>query len=530
MTISEVTVAKINDLQIGQMKQFYINKSNILLARLGEQKFSATAPHCTHFGAPLEKGVLVGERIACPWHHACFNVTTGDQEEPPGLDALPSFPVRIEGENIMVQLPENPPEERTPDMAKHDPNVDSRVFAIIGTGPAGTFAAETLRQEGFQGQIFLITREERLPYDRTKLSKKYLQGKVEEEALPQRSCEFYQENDIELRCGKAVTKVDSNSKTITFEDDSAISYDSLLVATGGRPKRLNAPGIDLDNIFTLRQPGDVNHILETAEKNQRVVVVGSSFIGMETAASLTQQGLSVTVVSPESVPFEMILGQEVGKVFQDLHESQGVSFRFGTKATQFEGNGKVEAAILENGEKIPADLVVIGIGVEPVTDFLSGVKIDGKDNSVIVDEYLQAGENLYAAGDIARFPYAPLGKSTRIEHWRLAAQHGRIAAHNMAGNRVKFTGIPFFWSGQFDLKLRYAGHAEDWDEIIFDGDIKSREFLAFYIKNNRVLAVAGCGRDRDVAAITELMRLQQMPGADQIRNQSIDWVEYIHKS
>ena len=529
MKTSEVTVAQINDLRIGQMKQLSVNNSNILLTRLEEQKFYATAAHCTHFGAPLEKGVLVGERMACPWHHACFNVTTGDQEEPPGLDNLPSFPVRIDGQNIIVELPENIPEQRTPNMAKHNPSVDSRVFAIIGTGPAGMFAAETLRKEGFQGQIFLITREERLPYDRTKLSKKYLQGKVEEDTLPQRSCEFYQENDIELRCGKAVTKVDADLKTITFEDNSVISYDSLLVATGGRPKRLKVPGIDLDNIFTLRQPSDVNHILETAEQNQRVVVVGSSFIGMETAASLTQQGLSVTVISPDSVPFEKILGQEVGKMFQDLHESHGVSFRFQTKATQFEGKGKVEAVILENGEKIPADLVILGIGVEPVTDFLSGVKIEEKDNSVIVNEYLQAGKDIYAAGDIARFPYGPIEKLTRIEHWRLAAQHGRIAAHNMAGNQVKFTGIPFFWSGQFDLKLRYAGHAEDWDEIIFDGDVNSREFLAFYIKNNQVLAVTGCGRDSDVAAITELMRLKQIPSIDLIRNQSIDWVEYIHQ-
>ncbi|EAW38154.1 FAD-dependent oxidoreductase [Lyngbya sp. PCC 8106] len=530
MKTSEVTVAQINDLRIGQMKQLSVNNSDILLARLSEQKFYATAPHCTHFGAPLEKGVLVGERIACPWHHACFNITTGDQEEPPGLDALPSFPVRIDGQNIIVQLPETIPEQRTPNMTKHNPSADSRVFAIIGTGPAGTFAAETLRQQGFQGQIFLITREERLPYDRTKLSKKYLQGKADEEALPQRSCEFYQENDIELRCGKAVTKVDADLKTITFEDNSVMSYNSLLVATGGRPKRLNVPGIDLDNIFTLRQPTDVNQILETAEPKQRVVVVGSSFIGMETAASLTQQGLSVTVISPDSVPFEKILGQKVGEMFQDLHESNGVSFCFGTKVTEFKGNGQVKAAILENGEEISADLVVIGIGVEPVTNFLSGVKIEEKDNSVIVNEYLQAGEDLYAAGDIARFPYAPIDQLTRIEHWRLAAQHGRIAAHNMVGNQVKFTGIPFFWSGQFNVKLRYAGHAEDWDEILFDGDVNSQEFLAFYIKNNQVLAVTGCGRDQEITAITELMRLQQMPDVDQIQNQSINWVEYIHNS
>ncbi|MDY7020881.1 MAG: FAD-dependent oxidoreductase [Cyanobacteriota bacterium] len=527
MNTTDITVAQIDDLQIGQMKQISVNDSQLLLTRLGEEEFYVTTAHCTHSGAPLEKGVLVGDRVVCPWHHACFNVTTGDQEEPPGLDALPSFSVRIEGKNIIVKLPGTIPQQRTPNMVKYDSNADNRVFAIIGTGPAGTFAAETLRREGFQGKIVLITREERLPYDRTKLSKKYLQGQVEEEALPQRSCEFYQEHNIELRCGKAVTKVDANSKTITFEDNSNLSYDNLLVATGGRAKRLDVPGIDLENIFTLHQPNDVEQILEAAESSKNVVILGSSFIGMEAAASLKQQGLSVTVISPDSVPFEKILGEEVGKMFQNLHEKQGVSFHFGTKATQFEGNGKVETAILENGEKISADLVIVGVGVEPVTDFLSGVNINDKDNSVIVDEYLQAAENIYAAGDIARFPYAPIGELTRIEHWRLAAQHGRIAAYNMMGNKVRFVGIPFFWSGQFDLKLRYAGHAKEWDEILFDGDVNSQEFLAFYIKDNQVLAVAGCGRDCDIAAITELMRLQQMPSLDQIRNQSVNWVKQL---
>jgi NADPH-dependent 2,4-dienoyl-CoA reductase/sulfur reductase-like enzyme/nitrite reductase/ring-hydroxylating ferredoxin subunit len=523
----DLKIGKVNDLQIGEMKQIRVDNHQILLARLEEKKFYATAAHCTHSGAPLEKGILSEERVVCPWHNACFNITTGDQEQPPGLDALPSFPVHLEGENVIIELPEKVPMQRTHTMAKHNPNADSRVFAIIGTGAAGNMAAETLRREGFQGQIFLITKEEKLPYDRTKLSKKYLQGNASAEDLPQRSCEFYQEYDIELRCGRAVTQVDPKLKTITFEDQSKLSYNKLLVATGGKAIKLDVPGADLENIYTLHQFKDADQILGNIEQAKQAVIVGSSFIGMEVAASLAKQGIAVTVVSPDSVPFEKILGKEIGKMFQKLHENQGVSFKLGTKVTQFEGSDKVSAAITENGEKIPTDLVIVGIGVKPVTQFINGVEINNQDNSVVVNEYLQATDDVYAVGDIAQFPYQPTGKMTRIEHWRLAAQHGRIAAQNMLGKMIKFTEVPFFWSGQYDVKLRYAGHAEDWDEIIIDGELNQQNFLVFYIKDNQVLAVAGCGRDRDITAITELMRLQQMPTPDVVR-QPLNWVQQLH--
>ncbi|MEM6754327.1 MAG: FAD-dependent oxidoreductase, partial [Cyanobacteria bacterium P01_C01_bin.38] len=198
-----------------------------------------------------------------------------------------------------------------------------------------------------------------------------------------------------------------------------------------------------------------------------------------------------------------------------------------TKVKQFQGNGKVEVAILENGESLNADLVIVGIGVEPVTEFLQGVELNEKDNSVNVDEYLQAADNIYVAGDIARFPYAATGKPTRIEHWRLAQQHGRIAARNMIGERIKFASVPFFWSGQFDVKLRYAGHAEDWNDIIIQGNLDEQEFLAFYVKDNQILAVAGSQHDKDIAAITELMRLKQMPQASEVRKNKINWIEKL---
>ncbi len=526
MNYKDVRIANASDLKKGEMRSFDVGDKQILLARV-EDEFFATAAHCTHYGAPLEKGILNGEKVVCPWHNACFNIKSGNLEQPPALDALPRFSVRVEGLDLIVELPEEIPAQRTPDMVKSNLQEDNRTFAILGAGAAGSAAAESLRQAGFVGKIVMLTREDILPYDRTALSKKYLQNDSQKDSLVLRSAEFYKEWDIK-RDRKSVTKVEAAKKTITFADNTTLEYDALLVATGGKANNLKVPGADLNNIFTLRKPEDADKIVDAAENAKTAVVVGSSFIGMEAASSLTQRGIKVTVVAPGSVPFEKILGKDIGTMFQKLHESNGVTFQMGTKVLQFEGNGKVETAILENGETLNADLVVVGIGVQPVTEFLQGVELNEKDNSVNVDEYLQAADNLYVAGDIARFPYAATGEPTRIEHWRLAQQHGRIAARNMVGEKVKFDNVPFFWSGQFDVKLRYAGHAESFDDIIIQGNLEEQEFLAFYVKDNKILAVAGSQHDKDIAAITELMRLKQMPSCDEVRQGKINWVEKMN--
>ena len=528
--MKEIAIAKINDLQNGEMQQIAVGDSQILLSKIND-KYYATGAFCSHYGAPLKKGILCGERIVCPWHNACFNAISGHQEEPPGLDSLATFDIKIEGENVLVQIPEEIFQQRTPVMSRYIQNADERTFVVLGAGIAGINAVEALRREGFQGKIVLVSSEQKLPYDRTSLSKSYLQGGKEEDSLALRSCEFYDSHDVELRFSNAVTKVDVSGKTLTFADGSSLEYDSLLLATGGKPRKLDVPGSDLDNIFTLRQPEDANKILNAVKDAKEAVVVGSSFIGMEVAASLTQQEVKVTVVSPDDVPFKKVLGDKLGKMFQKLHEKQGVTFKFGTKATKFKGKDKVETVILENGDTISADLVVIGIGVEPNTSYLEGIKLNEKDNSVPVDRHLQTeNENVYAAGDIAYFPYAPMNESTRIEHWRLAAQQGRIAAANMlGGEKLQSVSniVPFFWSGQYDIKLRYVGHSESWDEIYIDGNLDEPEFLAFYLKANKVMAVAGVNRDKEIAAISELMRLQKMPDATAVKDTSINW---IHKA
>lgn len=523
MTTQDAVVAKVKDLQNGEMKQVSVGDTDVLLARVNDQ-FHAIGAYCTHYQAPLAEGVLSGDRVICPWHNACFSLVTGDLQEPPGLDAQPCYAVQIDGEDVIVSVPDSAPQQRTPAMVEYKPDIDQRTFVVLGAGAAGSAAVEALRQAGFAGRIVMLTYEDKLPYDRTWLSKDYFNGKVSRDEMPLRSQQFYDAHDIEVLLNKRVTRIDATTKIITFADDETMTYDSLLLATGGKPRQLDVEGADLENIFTLRSFADVEKILASAENASCAVVIGSSFIGMEAAAGLAQKGLQVTVVSPSSVPFEKILGQEIGKLFQQVHEEQGVKFLLGSKAQKFEGNGKVEAVILENGDRLTTDLVVVGVGVQPATEFLKGVELHEKDRSVIVDEYLCAADDLYAAGDIARYPDWRTGEITRVEHWRLAAQHGRIAAYNMAGKAVKFAGVPVFWTMQFQFPLRYVGHATDWDEIIFDGSLQEREFIAFYVKDDRVLAAAGSQRDTEMAAIFELMRLEQMPTATELRNSKIDLV------
>jgi NADPH-dependent 2,4-dienoyl-CoA reductase/sulfur reductase-like enzyme/nitrite reductase/ring-hydroxylating ferredoxin subunit len=527
MKYKDVAVAKSADLADGEMKQVAAEGKEILLARVNGN-FHAVGAHCTHYGAPLAEGVLSGERIVCPWHHACFDITTGDLQEPPAFDALPSFEVKIENDQVLVRVPDDAPDRRTPDMTKRDPE-DQRLFVIAGGGAAGYAAAQTLRQEGFTGRLVLITRENHLPYDRPNLSKEYLQGTADPAWLPLRAEDFFAEHDIKVIQGKEITHIDAARKTITFAGSEALHCDALLLATGSEPRQLPFQSHDQSNVFLLRSHNDSDAIIAAAEKGRRVVVIGASFIGMEVASSLKMRGCEVTVVAPDEVPFARILGAEIGRLFQDIHQENGVKFKLGVPVAGFSGAKKVTAVTLENGERLDADLVVVGIGVKPATGFLEGITLH-QDGGVIVDEYMRAAAGVFAAGDIAYFPHPPTGERRRIEHWRTAMQQGRVAAKNMMGKEVAYDGVPFFWTRQFDAGLLYVGHAASWDEIVYQGDVSARDFLAFYITAGRVLAIAGMNRDREMAAAEELMRLDRMPSGDQLRGEAESLIEALHSS
>jgi NADPH-dependent 2,4-dienoyl-CoA reductase/sulfur reductase-like enzyme/nitrite reductase/ring-hydroxylating ferredoxin subunit len=525
MDDKEFPLGNTSDLDDGEMKEVLAGQTKILLARVGDD-FHAVSPDCPHYGAPLVEGTLCGKRVMCPWHHACFNVVTGDMEEPPALDGLMSYDVRVRDGQVFASLPEVTPDRRTPALARRDPASDLRRFVIIGGGAAGYAAAQTLREDGFRGQVVLITREDRAPYDRPNLSKDYLQGHAEPAWMPLRPDAFYDEFNIELVCNKEVTRVDAHSKTITFEGGESQTYDALLVATGGESRKLNIPGADLKNVYVLRSFADADSIMEGASRSTRVVVVGASFIGMEVAYSLAERGLEVTVVAPSGEPFERTLGAEVGALFRRLHESRNIRFKLGSIVYRFEGVGHVRAVVLESGERFETDMVVAGVGVQPATGFLEGVGLDD-DGGVIVDEHLRAAEDLYAAGDIACYPDPRTGERVRIEHWRTAQQQGRTAAHNMMGRAISFDGVPFFWTRQFDAGLLYVGHASVWDEIIYQGEVSSCDFLAFYAKKGLVLAVAGMNRERDMAAIEELFRLDRMPTPARLKERAADLVALL---
>jgi len=516
---AEKVVAKVSDLQDGEMKEVKVGELGVLLVR-SDGKFYAVGSKCTHFGGPLEEGTLHGHRVRCPWHQACFDVVTGNMEEPPALDSLSRFEVRVEADDVIVTVPENAQGRRVPDMVKHNPDADDRTFVIIGTGAAGNAAAEALRQDGFEGRVVMVTREERLPYDRTGLSKGFLKS---DDTEPQmlRTGGFYDEYGIEVLTKHEVVSVDTAGKKVAFQGGASLEYDKLLLAPGSVPRRLDVPGASLENISTLRNPDNANFIKSSIRDGSRIVILGASFIGMETAASLAERDISITVVAPSSVPFENTLGKEIGQMYKELHEENGISFRLGAKVARFAGNGKVEEVILDDGEGLPADFVLMGVGVQPATGFLKGMNLT-PDGSLSVDENFQVAEDIYAAGDIASFIDWRTGERVRIEHWRLAEQHGRIAAHNMAGRESEYRSIPFFWTNQLGVNLGYMGYVKEWDEIIFKGNLSKRDFAAYYVRDNRILAATGAGSTVQKTAIAELMRTDQMPTPDELRRGSVD--------
>ena len=512
MKYREVIALSIDDLPDGQMKQVSVEGTEILLVRQGDDIYAVGA-RCTHYGASLVDGVLCGHRVVCPWHQACFDVRTGALEDPPALDPLPQFPVRVENGNIVVQLPESVPDRARAPMASFNPQVDQRTYVLVGAGAAGLTAAQTLREVGFEGRIILITEEEQAPYDRPNLTKAFLTGEAPPEWMPLREDTFYEEHDIELWTGRKVTCIDALGLSVHFEDGERLLADELLIATGARPRKLGVEGENLPGVFTIRTLQQTEKLIDYLENAERAVIVGASFIGMESASSLRKRGIDVTVVAPETVPFAHTLGPEVGKVFYQLHSEQGVQFRMEHTVRRFHGDTRVREVELDNGERIPADVVIVGVGVVPVTEMVEGIPLL-EDGSIPVNVCLCTGSGVFAAGDVAHFPDWRTGEGIRIEHWRTAQQQGRIAAMNMAGLVERFTSVPFFWTRQFDVSLQYVGHAPRWEEVCIVGSPEERDFVAYYVRKGKVYAAAGMGRSRELGAIEELMRQQGLLDVD----------------
>jgi 3-phenylpropionate/trans-cinnamate dioxygenase ferredoxin reductase subunit len=480
-----VAISQIPD---GGMLQGHVGEEAALLARRGEEIFAIGAT-CTHYGGPLAEGILVGDTVRCPWHHACFGLRDGADLRPPALNPVTSWKVIREGDRVRVG-------EKNPSPAAKAPPADAPdSIVIIGAGPAGLVAAMTLRREGYSGPVRLIGAEKTPPVDRPNLSKDYLAGKAPEDWIPLRPSSFYEEQKLELRTGVAATAIDPKEHRVALDDGSSISCGALLLATGAEPVRFDIPGGSLPHVRYLRTLADSRAIIAAAGSARRVVVVGAGFIGLEAAASLRERGLEVHVVTPDARPLEKVLGAEAGDFVRGLHEKHGVVFHFGQKSTAISERD----VQLASGQSLPADLVVVGIGVRPSTSLAAkaGLRID---KGIVVDEYFEtSARGIFAAGDVARYPDFRTGQLVRIEHFVAAERQAQAAARNMLGSdrREPFRGIPFFWSQHYDVALNYVGHAEGWDSIERDGDFASGSCRLSYRSGGKTLAVLTLARDRD---------------------------------
>ena len=513
-----IRVADAGTVRDGEMAEVDAGGTPVLLARVGG-RLHACAARCPHYGAPLATGVLDGPHVVCPWHHARFDVTTGALCDPPALDGLQAYAVEERDGGVFVTVA-GP--AHVPPPAQQD--TDGRLFLVLGAGAAAQAAAEELRRQGFQGRIALATPEAEPPYDRTKLSKAYAAGTADDAGLPLRAADFQAARGIETWTGRTAVALDPDARTVTFEDGETVAYDACLVATGGTPRRLDVPGADLPGVFVLRSHADARALVGALPRARRAVVVGASFIGMEAASSLRERGLEVTVVDRAAVPLEAALGADVGRVFRDAAEAKGVAFRMEAAIDRIDADGDADgdaggdglAVVLASGERLPADVVVLGVGVTPATAFLAGHAFHGDGGGLETDAALRLADALFAAGDVAAVPAAS-GERVRIEHWRLAQQHGRAAARAMLGESEPFEGVPFFWSGQFGLALRAVGHAHAPDERVVVGSLADAAFVSYAVEGGRAVAALALGRDKDAAAFHHLLRRGLAPTAAEVR-------------
>ena len=459
----------------------------ILLVRRGKEVFAVGA-QCTHYNGPLGDGLVVGDTVRCPWHHACFDLRTGEALRAPALSPVACWRVEQRDGKIFVRekLPQPKPEPRGKQAARAPDRI-----VIVGGGAAGFAAAEMLRRVHYQGSIVMLSDDDAPPVDRPNLSKDYLAGNAEEDWVPLRPDSFYAKNGIDLRLKTKVTGIDVQGRKVQLADGSTVAYDRLLLATGAEPVRLTIPGADQPHVHTLRSLGDCKAIIDDAKAARRAVVMGASFIGLEVAASLRARGLEVHVVAPDKRPMERVLGPQMGDFIRALHEEHGVVFHLEDMATAIDG----KQVKLKSGGTIEADLVVAGIGVRPRIALAEAAGL-AIDRGVTVNAYLQTSEpTIFAAGDIARWPDPHLGEMIRVEHWVVAERQGQTAALNMLGHREKFDAVPFFWSQHYDVSINYVGHAEQWDELAIEGDIAGKDCLVRFKRNGRTLAVVTIFRD-----------------------------------
>ncbi|MDZ7414434.1 MAG: FAD-dependent oxidoreductase [candidate division KSB1 bacterium] len=504
----------LSELTPGTPKAMRVGDKEVLLVRLGDA-VHACGGECSHYGAPLAEGFVAGHEVVCPWHNARFDLRSGAVVAPPALDDLAAYDVEVENGEVYIR--QRAPVRKAPAVGK------KKTVLIIGAGAAGEAAAETLRREGFAGRVVMVTPEHDLPYDRPNLSKDFLSGKAKPEWLPLRSGKFYAEHEIEVLTGTEVTALDFKGRTAHLEPSGQLSFDFCLVATGGKARRLSVPGAELAGVFTLRSLADARAIVAALEHAKTMVVVGAGFIGLEVASAVRSRGVAVEVVAPEPVPLGAVLGDGVGRCLQSLHEEHGVSFHLGCTVQELRGNGSVSEVVLSNGQRLQAEVVIVGIGITPALDFLAGSGLVEKGALPVNHRLETTVPGIFAAGDVAAVPEPSTGARYRVEHWAVAERQGQHAARAMLGNPTPYAEVPFFWTRQHGISLKYAGYGQAFDAVLYRGDVHSRRFLAGYFSGGRLVGVATMGMGEQFAAVEALLRKRIAITPEQFRDPGVDF-------
>ncbi len=475
-----------------------VGEDEVLLVRVSG-RVHAVGNKCPHYGCRLDEGAVFDNVVVCRCHDSRFDVTTGRMVSPPALDDLPVYPVRIDNGDVWLGPAQRPGSPRTQ-------SADPRTFLIVGAGAAGNAAAETLRREGFSGRIVMITPESDPPYDRPNLSKEFMSGEAKPEWMPLRSSKFYADHTIELRTDSRVTALDPVAKTASLEPGGTMRFDKVLLATGAAPRAPSIPGAAGPGCYSLRSFVDARAIVEAASRARRVVLIGAGFIGMELASSLRKRGLAVDVVEREALPLVHLLGEPVALSLKRRHELNGITFHQGVTVRVITGASGAKAVTLSDGVKLSADFVVFGLGVMPVVDYLEGTDLV-RDGGIPVDLRLETSHSgVYAAGDVALVPYFATGERVRVEHWVVAERQGQHAARCMLGSRISYEEVPFFWTRQFGITLKYVGFTRAYDETVVRGEIEAGKFLVGYYRKGALAAAAAAGMENELSAVEVIMR------------------------
>lgn len=497
-------------LENNQLKQVEIGETNVVLVRRGDSVHAYQA-NCPHAGAPLAEGAICEGKLVCPWHKAVFDLADGSLDQPPALESLKQYAVKIEQGQVQVNVD---------DVSQHthlDAGEESEQIVILGSGAAGSAALGTLEESGYHGRIVVVDQEKSAPYDRTALTKFVPNGSMDVSDVPTLLEDNAFEQKNVQRIVSKVTQIDSKNRKLHLANQQTISFKKLLIATGGAPTRPDLPGSELSGIHVLRNLQQEKTLLCAVDQLKQLVIVGNSFIGMEMAAALRKRGIDIKVIAPHPLPFEAQFGEKIARYFRALHEQNGVEFIDGEVAG-FKGGRRVESVELKDGTRVKTDVVLLATGVHPVTSFVHDLPLND-DGSVKVDEYLQAAEDIYAVGDIASFPLD--GKPTRIEHWRVAQQQGRTAAKNMIGKKEVYDRVPFFWTQQFGTRFEHLGHPDKWDKVDIIGSLEDQNFVALYGLENHLVGVFATGRVRTTGKLLlEMQHNLTLKQAQQVVNET----------